>query len=190
MTKKRKRKGRKVVRKTTNKTSSNKSINKSNTTQNKSNGTKPKIAPKQQNKVITTSAQVHKSTATQNKPNNGGIISKLISVFIKDHKDSNGGHPHVIVDNVDNKHVSVGLTTQRYKGKSNNAGKNYPLKNNPLDLKSEPTFMRRQATIDNKNNYSNSRTGVMEENDYKKAKEYGEKAKKKYMDKKNENKKE
>lgn len=136
------------------------------------------------NKATTTPASVHKSTTTQNKPNNGGIISKLISVFIKDHKDNNGGHPHVIVDNIDNKHVSVGLTTQRYKGKSPRAGKNYSLKNNPLDEKADPTYMRRQAIVDDKEKYYKPRTGKMDKEDYEKAKEYGEKAKQKYLDEK------
>ena len=127
---------------------------------------------------------VHKSAIAQNKMNNGGIFSKLISVFIKDHKDNNGGHPHVIVDNIDNKHVSVGLTTQRYKGKSPRAGKNYSLKNNPLNEKADPTYMRRQAVVDDKEKYYKPRTGKMDKEDYKKAKEYGEKAKQKYLDEK------
>lgn len=127
---------------------------------------------------------VHKSAIAQNKMNNGGIFSKLISVFIKDHKDNNGGHPHVIVDNIDNKHVSVGLTTQRYKGKSPRAGKNYSLKNNPLNEKADPTYMRRQAIVDDKEKYYKPRTGKMDKEDYEKAKEYGEKAKQKYLDEK------
>lgn len=127
---------------------------------------------------------VHKSAIAQNKMNNGGIFSKLISVFIKDHKDNNGGHPHVIVDNIDNKYVSVGLTTQRYKGKSPRAGKNYSLKNNPLNEKADPTYMRRQAVVDDKEKYYKPRTGKMDKEDYEKAKEYGEKAKQKYLDEK------
>ncbi len=127
---------------------------------------------------------VHKSTTAQNNTNNGGIFSKLIFVFIKDHKDNNGGHPHVIVDNIDNKYVSVGLTTQRYKGKSPRAGKNYSLKNNPLNEKADPTYMRRQAVVDDKEKYYKPRTGKMDKEDYEKAKEYGEKAKQKYLDEK------
>lgn len=41
--------------------------------------------------------------------------TKNVQVTIKNHKDKNGGHPHVIIDNIDNKHVSVGLTTTQKK---------------------------------------------------------------------------
>ncbi len=149
---------------------------------------KTNITPSQRRNTANTATKqttiVHKSTTAQNKTNNGGIFSKLISVFIKDHKDNNGGHPHVIVDNIDNKHVSVGLTTQRYKGKSPRAGKNYSLKNNPLNEKADPTYMRRQAIVDDKEKYYKPRTGKMDKEDYEKAKEYGEKAKQKYLDEK------
>ncbi len=111
-------------------------------------------------------------------------VSNLISVLIKNHKDKNGGHPHVIVDNIDNKHVSVGLTTHKRKGNSEKAGKNYSLKNNPLDNNAEPTFMRRQATIDDKSQYYSPRTGKMDKVDYEQAKEYGKKARDKYLNKK------
>ena len=80
--------------------------------------------------------------------------------------------------------MSVGLTTQRYKGKSPRAGKNYSLKNNPLNEKADPTYMRRQAVVDDKEKYYKPRTGKMDKEDYKKAKEYGEKAKQKYLDEK------
>lgn len=142
---------------------------------------------------LSTSTNKNNSTLSKNTSNQqkeGSIISKLIAVFIKDHKDNNNGHPHVIVDNVDDKHISVGLTTQKKKGQGRNAGTNYSLKNNPLNPEGEPTYMRRQATIDNKSNYDYPRTGKMEEEDYKKAKEYGEKAKQKYLDKKQQGKKE
>ena len=48
----------------------------------------------------------------------------LITVEIKNHNDKNGGHPHIIVDNIDDKHVSVGLTHDKKKGKNH---PNYPL---------------------------------------------------------------
>lgn len=44
--------------------------------------------------------------------------------------------------------------------------------------------MRRQATIDDKENYSNKRSGVMAEEDYNAAQTYAERAKKKYIEKK------
>ena len=47
-----------------------------------------------------------------------GENKNLIQVIIKTHNDTKGGHPHIIVDNVDNKHVSVGLSTKPKKGKN------------------------------------------------------------------------
>ncbi len=126
---------------------------------------------------------VKPTTATKRKGKEKQLLN-LISVLIKKHNDKNGGHPHIIVDNVDNKHVSVGLTTQSHKGTGPNAGKNYSLGNNPIDENAEHTYMRRQATVDNKSNYYNPITGKMTEKDYKKAKENGEKAKKKYLEEK------
>lgn len=46
-----------------------------------------------------------------------GENKNLIQVIIKTHNDTKGGHPHIIVDNVDNKHVSVGLSTKPKKEK-------------------------------------------------------------------------
>ena len=44
--------------------------------------------------------------------------------------------------------------------------------------------MRRQAVVDDKEKYYKPRTGKMDKEDYEKAKEYGEKAKQKYLDEK------
>ncbi len=98
----------------------------------------------------------------------------LVDIVVKTHNDANGGHPHVILeDYIDNKHVSVGLTTKPSKGKTT---KNYPLEIDPLNSGSR-SYMRRQATIDSKSKYKNKQNGRMTDRDYKKAKQYGETAK-------------
>ena len=104
----------------------------------------------------------------------------LITVEIKNHNDKNGGHPHIIVDNIDDKHVSVGLTHDKKKGKNH---PNYPLQKNPLN-ENKPSYMRRQDTVAPKKKYTGSRTGEMTSKDYTQAKAYGEKAKEKYIEKK------
>lgn len=108
----------------------------------------------------------------------------FIPVNIKTHNDNKGGHPHVILDNVDNKHVSVGFSTKPTKGKGS---KNYRLEKSPLD-DGKQSFMRRQGTVDFKNKYSDNRKGSMTPKDYEQAKKYGERAKQKYL-KEKENKK-
>lgn len=105
----------------------------------------------------------------------------LIPVRIKTHKDNKGGHPHIIVDDVDDKHVSVGITHDKFKGKNNT---NYALEHNPLggDKKS---YMHRQGTVAKKQEYTRPRQGKMTLKDYNRAKEYGGKAKRKYIEKRN-----
>lgn len=108
------------------------------------------------------------------------IRQDLIPVRIKTHNDKNGGHPHVVIDDIDDKHVSVGITHSKKKGKNNT---NYALEHNPLGG-SEKSYMHRQGTVDNKRSYHGERKGKMTAKDYGKAKEYGEKAKRKYADRK------
>lgn len=50
--------------------------------------------------------------------------NKDVQVKIKTHTDNKGGHPHVILGDIEDKHISVGLTHDKYKGKNH---KNYPL---------------------------------------------------------------
>ena len=64
---------------------------------------------------------IYKVGATMAKKNDN---QRSIPVRIKTHNDRNGGHPHIIVDDIDDKHVSVGLTHDKYKGKNH---KNYTL---------------------------------------------------------------
>lgn len=110
----------------------------------------------------------------------------LVNVNIKTHKDKNGGHPHVIVDNVDKNHVSVGLSTKKKKGKK--GGTNYTLDKSPLD-DGKTSYMRRQGTVASKGEYEKPRKGTMTPKDYEQAKVYGERAKQKYLSEKEHKKK-
>ncbi len=103
-----------------------------------------------------------------------------VVVTIKNHKDKRGGHPHVVIENLDNKHVSVGLSTKPKKGKNS---PNYKLEKNPLGGEN-PSYMRRQGTVASQSEYEKPREGVMTKKDYSKAEEYGNKAKQKYLSKK------
>lgn len=101
-----------------------------------------------------------------------------VEVTIKTHNDKNGGHPHVILGNVDKKHVSVGLSTKPRKGK--NGKKNYAMEKSPFN-DGKKSFMRRQGTVADKNEYFGARKGTLTPKDYNQAKIYGERAKAKYV---------
>lgn len=103
----------------------------------------------------------------------------LVEVTIKFHGDKNGGHNHVIVEDIDDKHVSVGLTTKKKKGKNH---PNIPLEQSPLG-DGKQSYVRRQGTVAPKKEYKAPRKGSMTRNDYTKVKEIGDKAKKKYIEK-------
>ena len=109
----------------------------------------------------------------------------LVPVQIKNHTDKKGGHPHVILSNVDDKHVSVGLSTKPKKGKNST---NYKLEISPLG-DGKQSYMRRQGTVAPKGEYKQPRNGAMTKKDFAKAKEYGEKAKQKYLKEKEHKKK-
>ena len=101
----------------------------------------------------------------------------LKKVTVKHHRDQNGNHPHVILGDIDDKHISVGMSTSKMKGKNH---PNYKLKVNVLDP-NKPGYMRRQGTVDKRKNYTRELEGHMHEEDYAKAQEYGKRAKEKYL---------
>ncbi len=103
----------------------------------------------------------------------------LVPVKIKNHKDKKGGHPHVMLDKVDGKEVSVGITHDKYKGKNQ---KNYKCKVNPLGG-TETSYLRRQGTVADSKEYYSNRAGNMHPDDYKQAKIFAERAKEKHMQK-------
>jgi len=104
-----------------------------------------------------------------------------IIVAIKTHNDKKGGHPHIIIEDIDDNHISVGLSTQPKKGK--NGGLNYKMGKNPLN-NGKQSYMRRQGTVAPKSEYTGKRNGSLTPKDYKQAKIYGERAKQKYLNKK------
>ena len=118
-----------------------------------------------------------KSPATGNKyPKR----NDLVPVRIKKHGDKNGGHHHVILEDFEDKHVSVGLTTRKTKGK-NSTHTNYECEFDPLG-KGNRSYMRRQGMVAPIKEYDKQEhKGKMSPKDYAKAKEYGNKAKQKYL---------
>ena len=106
---------------------------------------------------------------------------ELIPVTLKRHGDKKGGHPHVILENIDDKHVSVGLSSDSMKGKNS---PNYRCENDVVG-NGKQSFLRRQGTVDFVENYYEKTTGRMTEKDFSQAKVYGERAKQKYLDEKN-----
>lgn len=115
------------------------------------------------------------------------VKQKMVPVTVKKHRDKMGNHNHVILDNIGNKHVSVGLTTRVKKGKNST---NYRLQKDTLDIGQKgykpknPTYMRRQGTVAKKSEYYQERKGSMVKKDYQKAVEYGNTAKEKFLQKK------
>lgn len=107
----------------------------------------------------------------------------LIPVRIKKHRDKNGGHHHIIFEDLEDKHVSVGMTTKQTKGK-NSTHKNYRCEKDPLGRGKE-SFLRRQGTVAPRSEYSEKENkGAMTPKDFQKAKGYADKAKQKYLNKK------
>ncbi len=111
---------------------------------------------------------------------NDDVALEIVVVPLKRHKDKNDSHYHVIVDNIDENHVSVGFTTKPKKGKNS---PNYKLEKSPLD-DGKTSFMRRQGTVAPKGEYKNPRKGTMTSKDYSQAQVYAERAKQKYLSKK------
>ena len=120
------------------------------------------------------------------KTSNKRTNKNYISVNIKTHNDRNGGHPHIIMENIDDRHVSVGLSTKPKKGKK--GGTNYALEKSPLD-DGKNSYMRRQGIVAPKNEYSEKRKGTMTPNDYAQARIYSNRAKQKYLNEKKDKKK-
>lgn len=143
-----------------------------------SKATSKKKAPSKKSTRKNTKRQTEPKTTSQKKKNVQKMI--LIPVVIKDHRDRNGGHHHVIVDDIEDKHISVGLTQDAKKGKN---ATNYSCKVSPLG-DGKHSYMRRQAQVAPKSEYYNPQQGRMEKSDYERAQIYGERAKQKYLVKK------
>lgn len=133
-------------------------------------------AQKSKSKKVVSEAQLRAIRYSYYKKNNS-----LVTVDIKTHDDANGGHFHIIMDDIDDKYVSVGLSTHSKKGK--NGGTNYSMEKSPFD-DGRQSYMRRQGIIDKKKRYSNPRKGTITINDYNVAKKYSDRALNKYLENK------
>ena len=107
-------------------------------------------------------------------------MTKDKKVLIKTHKDKKGGHFHVILEDIDDRHVSVGLSTQPKKGKK---APNYKFEKSPLG-DGKTSYMRRQGTVAPRREYEKPRFGRLTVKDYSRAKLYGDRAKEKYLSRK------
>ena len=103
-------------------------------------------------------------------------LQKAIQI-LKRHRDTQGNHNHVILEDIDDKHVSVGTTTRAKKGKNS---PNYKCENDIIG-NGEQSYLRRQGIVDFKTNYSDPKQGRMTIKDYAQAKIYGQRAKEKYL---------
>lgn len=103
-------------------------------------------------------------------------VEEVVPVRIKDHRDNKGGHPHIILGDIGDNHVSVGLSTKPRKGKNH---PNYPLKRSPLG-DGKTSYMRKQGIVDKKSSYTKPRMGNMAKDDYGVARKYGERAVEKF----------
>lgn len=109
-------------------------------------------------------------------------FENFVVIRIKNHVDKNGGHSHVILEDFEDKHVSVGLTSKAKKGKN---APNYKCETDILGT-GKNSYMRRQGTVAPIKDYSKKeRKAKMSHTDFAKAKVYGAKAKQKYLDKRN-----
>ena len=118
-----------------------------------------------------------KETVTNKNNNKTSEHGSFISVLLKRHRDSRGNHKHVILEDIDDSHVSVGTTTKPKKGKNS---PNYKCENDIIG-NGKQSYLRRQGIVDLKENYSDPSQGRMSEKDYAQAKVYGQRAKEKYL---------
>ena len=102
-------------------------------------------------------------------------------MLLKRHRDKQGNHHHVILEDIEDSHVSVGTTTKVKKGKNST---NYGCESDIVGT-GKRSYLRRQGTVDKKENYYDAKTGLMTEKDFNQAKIYGERAKEKYLAEKN-----
>lgn len=142
------------------------------TSKNKS-GIKKKTTPKKSVSKKDTSTKTKISTKEQ-----------FVPVKIKRLRDKKDAHHHVITGSIDNKYISVGLTTKPKKGKGNS---NIKLKADPLGTK-EDSFMKKQGTVERQKAYFDPKEGHMTVNDFSKAEKIGKKAKEKHIRKQEEKK--
>ena len=128
--------------------------------------------PKYNKKSSSQKKKVTKKSATKSSK---GV--SFVSVLLKRHGDSQGNHNHVILEDIDDRHVSVGITSSPKKGKNS---PNYKCGNDIIG-NGKQSYLRRQGIVDLQTNYSNPSQGRMTAKDYAQAKIYGQRAKQKYL---------
>lgn len=104
-----------------------------------------------------------------------------VKVKIKRLSDKNDGHKHIIGDSIDDKYVSIGLTTQTTPGKSKH--KNKALQARVLNL-NKTSYLRREGRVEKKSKYTNNYIGYVTPDDKIEIDARISKAKQKYLDKK------
>lgn len=144
----------------------------------------PKAQPKQP-KITKPAPKQGRGKLISNRDGREIKPDEIIAVTIKYHGDKNGGHHHVILGNIDDKHVSVGLSTKKSKGKGS---KNYTLDTSPLQ-DGKKSYIRRQGQVNPIGEYKDKRKGIMTKADHERATVYGERARQKYINGKKDEKK-
>ncbi|MCM1289627.1 MAG: hypothetical protein NC132_03130 [Corallococcus sp.] len=144
-----------------------KTVAKQAAVKNKTAATKAASAPKKP------------TTSTKSKSATKKKEVKTVSITIKSLPDSQGGHIHFILDNLEDNHVTVGITHDKYKGKNH---PNIPLEVNPTGG-TEQSYMKRQGTVAEKKRYTDEQKGKISKSDLSKAVHIGEKAKQKHLNK-------
>lgn len=97
----------------------------------------------------------------------------LVKVEIREHKDSKGGHPHIITHESKGRYASVGLTRQPKRGNTKKAGRNKKL-DTPVGEAKE-SYMRRGGIVASKTEYGKPSKVKMTQGNHKLANYYGQK---------------
>lgn len=143
----------------------------------KKDNSKPTTKKATNNKTVTTATK--QTTANKSSISKSTTTNGLITVDLKFHPDSNGGHHHIIVEDLGDNHVSVGLTTSpKYDSKH----KNIKLEHSPISNHKQ-SYASRKGTVDKKKNYNSPKQGQITQTDKTKVKQIADKAKAKVIKK-------
>ncbi|MBQ4071968.1 MAG: hypothetical protein IJD51_06135 [Clostridia bacterium] len=101
----------------------------------------------------------------------------MVPVIIKRHRDKNNGHRHIILENIDDRHVSICITSDPKKGRTST---NYKCQTDILGS-GKLSYLRRQGYVEPIADYFGPKKRKMAQTDYLRAKVYGERAKQRYL---------
>lgn len=102
---------------------------------------------------------------------------EMVIATFKWHNDDNGGHDHIILESIEDHHVSVGLTTDHKKG---NNSTNYRLDTSPFQ-DGKDSHLRRQGRVRPIIEYKREKKGIITKVDHERAMLYGKRAKEKWL---------